>query len=119
MGLVRSVTIRMPDWMFDELDLGGPRHNDEERMHLAIELARRNVAHDGGPFGAIVVDADTGAVVGIGANMVVGQTCSLLHAEVVAIITAQAGIGSFTLAGGNYELVTSSAPCVQCLGAVH
>jgi tRNA(Arg) A34 adenosine deaminase TadA len=119
MALVRSVTITLPDWMFEELDLQSPRHTDEARMELAIELARRNTEHGGGPFGAVVVDAATGAVAGVGANMVVGQGCSLFHAEILAIVTAQAGVGSYTLADGHHELVTSSAPCVQCLGAVH
>jgi tRNA(Arg) A34 adenosine deaminase TadA len=119
MSLVRSVTIRLPDWMFDELDLQTPRRTDEERMDLAIEVARRNTLHGGGPFGAVVVDADTGAIVGLGSNLVVGHACSLLHAEIVSILVAQAGLKSYTLAGGNYDLVTSSAPCVQCLGAVY
>ena len=64
-------------------------------------------------------DAKSGAVVGIGANLVVSQNCSLLHAEVVALMVAQAGIGSYTLDVGEYHLVSSSEPCVQCLGAVH
>jgi tRNA(Arg) A34 adenosine deaminase TadA len=119
MSLVRSVTIRLPDWMFVELDLQSVRRTDEERMSLAIEVARRNSEHGGGPFGAIVVDADTGTIAGVGSNLVVGHACSLLHAEIVAILVAQAGLKSYTLAGGNYELVTSSAPCVQCLGAVY
>jgi tRNA(Arg) A34 adenosine deaminase TadA len=119
MSLVRSITIRLPDWMFDELDLATARHGDEARMELAIEVARRNTLHGGGPFGAIVVDADSGTVVGLGANLVVGHACSLLHAEIVAILIAQAGLQTYTLAGGHYELVTSSAPCVQCLGAVY
>jgi tRNA(Arg) A34 adenosine deaminase TadA len=119
MSRVRSVTFRLPDWMFEELDLDSVRVTDEERMELAIEIARRNCAHGGGPFGAVIVDALAGSVLAVGANLVVGQNCSLLHAEIVAIMTAQASLGSYTLAGGNYELVTSSAPCVQCLGAVH
>jgi tRNA(Arg) A34 adenosine deaminase TadA len=37
----------------------------------------------------------------------------------VALMFAQARLQSFTLANGNFELVTSSEPCVQCLGACH
>jgi tRNA(Arg) A34 adenosine deaminase TadA len=105
--------------MFEELDLHSPRKTDAEKMQLAVELARRNVRHGGGPFGAIVFDADTGLVVAPGANMVVGQACSLLHAEILAITFAQARVQSFTLDSGNHELVTSSEPCVQCLGAIY
>jgi len=119
MSLARNLTIRLPDWMFAELDLQSARRTDEERMTLAIEVARRNTEHGGGPFGAIVVEAETGSIVGLGSNLVVGHACSLLHAEIVAILMAQAGLQTYTLAGGNYELVTSSAPCVQCLGAVY
>jgi tRNA(Arg) A34 adenosine deaminase TadA len=43
----------------------------------------------------------------------------LLHAEVVAIAFAQGALGRYTLDGGTFDLVTSSDPCVQCLGAVH
>lgn len=118
MALVRSVTWKLPDWMFEELDLSSVRRTDAEKMELAIELARRNVLHGGGPFGAVVFDADTGTPFSIGANMVVGQGCSLLHAEIVALAFADARLGTYTLRSGNYELVTSSEPCVQCLGAL-
>ena len=86
-------------------------------MELAIELARRNVDHGGGPFGATIVDSASGAVVAVGANWVVSQQSSLLHAEIGAIAFAQAALGSHTLAGEMVDLVTSSEPCAQCLGA--
>jgi tRNA(Arg) A34 adenosine deaminase TadA len=105
--------------MFDELDLSAVRSTDAAKMELAVELARRNVRYGGGPFGAVVFDADRGAVVSVGANMVVGQGCSLLHAEIVALTFAEASLGTYSLRGGNHELVTSSEPCVQCLGAVY
>lgn len=86
-------------------------------MELAIELARRNVDHGGGPFGAVIVESASGAVLAVGANWVVPQRSSLLHAEIAAIAFAQAALGSHTLAGGSYDLVASSEPCAQCLGA--
>jgi tRNA(Arg) A34 adenosine deaminase TadA len=91
--------------------------DDESKMTLAIDLAARNVAHGGGPFGAAVFDTATGAVVSVGANWVVAQRSSLLHAEVTAIAFAQARLGTHTLAGAARELVSSSEPCAQCLGA--
>lgn len=118
MTFVKNVNLALPDWMFSELDLTSPRATDAEKMELAVELAARNVTHGGGPFGAVVFDRISHTVIAPGANMVVTQGCSLLHAEVVAILFAQARVGSYTLGTGDYELVTSSEPCVQCLGSL-
>lgn len=112
-----EVVWRMPEWLARELDLTALRQEEEARMRLAIEVAARNVAHGGGPFGAVIFDAASGRVVAVGANWVVQQRCSLLHAEVAAIAFAQRSLGTHTLAAGHYELVSSSEPCAQCLGA--
>lgn len=94
----------------------------EDRMRLAIELARLNVQHGtGGPFGAAIFDLATHALLAPGVNMVVPAKCSVLHAEIVATIIAQQMIGHFDLSGvGNatYELVTSTEPCAMCMGSV-
>jgi tRNA(Arg) A34 adenosine deaminase TadA len=119
MDLPRTVTFHLPEWLFEECDLKTARQTDEDRMQLAIELARRNVEHGGGPFGAVVFERATGEVIAPGMNLVMPQACSLLHAEIVAITFAQHALKSFTLAAGNCELVTSSEPCVQCLGACY
>ncbi|HVY27195.1 MAG TPA: nucleoside deaminase [Polyangiaceae bacterium] len=119
MQLPERVEYRLPEWIFRDCDLQTPRHDDEARMDLAIELARRNVEHGGGPFGAVVFEAASGVVVAPGVNLVVPQGCSLLHAEIVALMFAQASLASFTLAVGQHELFASSEPCVQCLGACH
>jgi len=119
MELPRTVKFELPDWLSVECDLETPRRTDEERMELAIELARRNIAHGGGPFGAVVFERETGAIIAPGMNLVVPQSCSLLHAEIVALMFAQARLGNFTLAGVSCDLFASSEPCVQCLGACH
>jgi tRNA(Arg) A34 adenosine deaminase TadA len=119
MDLPRAVTFELPEWIFVECDLETPRRTDEERMALAIELARRNIEHGGGPFGAVVFERETGEVIAPGMNLVMPQSCSLLHAEIVALLFAQARLGTYTLAGGSCELFASSEPCVQCLGACH
>jgi tRNA(Arg) A34 adenosine deaminase TadA len=118
MLLPKRIQFELPDWIFTECDLERRRPSDEERMDLAIELARRNIEHGGGPFGAVIFDG-SGAVVAPGVNLVVPLGSSLLHAEVVALVFAQAHVGSFTLAGDRHELFASSEPCVQCLGATH
>lgn len=119
MQFPKKIEFELPEWLFTECDLASPRRTDAERMQLAIELARRNVEHGGGPFGAVVFDRATGLVVAPGMNLVMPQNSSLLHAEIVALMFAQATLQTYTLANGNYELVTSSEPCVQCLGACH
>lgn len=119
MSFSTTVRFELPPWISTECDLETPRRTDEERMLLAIELARRNVEHGGGPFGAVVFERDTGVVIAPGMNLVIPQACSLLHAEIVALMFAQASVKSYTLAGANCELFASSEPCVQCLGACH
>jgi tRNA(Arg) A34 adenosine deaminase TadA len=112
-----EVVWRQPQWLAAELDVEAPYTTDEARMALVIDVARRNVAHDGGPFGAAVFEGASGRLVALGANWVVAQRCSLLHAEIAAIAFAELRVGKHDLAGGNYELFASSEPCAQCLGA--
>jgi tRNA(Arg) A34 adenosine deaminase TadA len=119
MELPRAVEFHLPDWVFTECDLTTLRRDDVARMDLAIELARRNVEHGGGPFGAVVFESDTGRVIAPGMNLVMPQASSLLHAEIVAMMFAQARQQTFTLARLNCELFASSEPCVQCLGACY
>jgi tRNA(Arg) A34 adenosine deaminase TadA len=91
-------------------------------MGLVVELARRNVDEDlGGPFGAGVFEREAGRLIGAGVNRVMDQNCCVLHAEVVAIMTAQRWRGSFTLAEEGRpacEIVCSCEPCAMCLGAI-
>jgi len=119
MELPRSVKFELPPWVLAECDLETPRHSDDERMQLAIELSRRNVEHGGGPFGAVIFERESGVVIAPGMNLVMPQRSSLLHAEIVALLFAQARLGTYTLAGTSCDLFASSEPCVQCLGACH
>lgn len=119
MQIPKRVQFELPEWLFSECDLQTPRTTDAAKMQLAIELARRNVAHGGGPFGAVVFEQETGEVIAPGMNLVMPQNSSLLHAEIVALMFAQSRLQTYTLANGNCELVTSSEPCVQCLGACY
>jgi tRNA(Arg) A34 adenosine deaminase TadA len=117
--LPQQIAFSLPTWIFTERDLSISRRSDEDWMDLAIELAQSNVEHGGGPFGAVVVETGSGRVIAPGVNLVVPASCSLLHAEIVALMFAQARLQSFTLAPGDYTLFTSSEPCIQCLGACH
>jgi len=115
--------LRLPDWV--EVLLSDSERvypTIEERMQLAVDLARRNVQHGtGGPFGAGVFDMETGKLLAPGVNLVVPLRCSTAHAEIVALTIAQQRAGSFDLGSSGlppYELVSSTEPCAMCLGAV-
>lgn len=91
-------------------------------MNLAIALARRNIeCRTGGPFGAAIFEQDSGRLIAAGVNQVEASECAIAHAEMLAIALAQSVIGTYDLGsigGSSYELVTSTEPCVMCLGAV-
>ena len=90
-------------------------------MELAIALAAQNIKHEGGPFGAAIFECQTGKLIAPGINLVMQTNCSVVHAEIVAIIIAQQMVSSFDLnAPGlpEYELVSSTEPCAMCLGAI-
>lgn len=118
----RTLQQSLPEWIDDLVDPGAPYPSDEDRMDLVLRLARENIRRGtGGPFGAAVFEADTGALVGVGVNLVAAHRNSCLHAEVMALMVAQAAVGSHLLGlpgGPVHELVTSCEPCAMCLGAV-
>jgi tRNA(Arg) A34 adenosine deaminase TadA len=118
-----DISIRHPRWMHELAGLDRSYPDDEARMHLAIMLARENVLQrTGGPFGAAVFEAESGRLVGAGTNGVIPLNNSCAHAEVVAIMTAQARLGRYSLRGDGlpaHELFTSCEPCAMCLGAAH
>ena len=117
-----ALTISLPEWVPALMAAApGGLATLEERMRLAVSLARENVNHGGGPFGAIVVEADSGRVVAPGVNLVVPLNCSLAHAEMVAISIAQQVAGTYDLGASGLpalQLVTSTEPCAMCLGAI-
>ena len=117
-----AIEIRLPEWIGAMVaERGGGLTTVESRMRFVIELSRENIERRaGGPFGAAVFEADSGRVVGVGVNLVEASDCSMAHAEMVAIATAQQALGHYDLGGGTsvYELVTSAEPCAMCLGAI-
>jgi tRNA(Arg) A34 adenosine deaminase TadA len=117
-----AVLISWPEWVQETVTFGTCYETDEDRMRLAIDLARQNVVRGtGGPFGAAIFEQSTGALLSVGVNSVVRLNNSTLHAEMLAIMMAQHRLGSYTLAGSptmTYELASSCDPCAMCLGAV-
>lgn len=123
MNLAREarVVVDYPAWVHDVVRWDHALRSEHDRMRLAITLARENVARAaGGPFGAVVVERASGRLVSVGVNSVVRLNNCTLHGEIVAIILAQARLGSYTLAADGmpaHELYTSCEPCAMCLGA--
>jgi tRNA(Arg) A34 adenosine deaminase TadA len=120
MLLPLQLHLTLPPWVGEVADTGKRYLTDDERVGLAIELARQNVARShGGPFGAAVFHED-GRLVSAGINRVVRQACSVAHAEMMAYMLAQQRLASFRLnagTNGRFILATSAQPCCQCYGA--
>ena len=115
------IEIEYPKWVAERVDWDKRYTTDEDRMRVAISVARNNVVEKtGGPFGAAVFESETGKLVSVGMNMVVPLNNSVLHAEMVAFMMAEARIGSYSLgaaSGVPHEMATSCEPCAMCLGA--
>ncbi len=117
-----TFTLQLPDWV-NEL-IADPQQcypTAQNRMELAIDLARRNVeTGTGGPFGAAVFELESGRLVAPGINLVIPAGCSAAHAEIVALTLAQQQTGCYRLGmdEGRFELVSSTEPCAMCLGAI-
>lgn len=114
---------RLPPWVRKFLRLRGTRYPAApDRMRLVIELSRLNVEHGtGGPFAAAVFDLETHILLSLGINMVTSARCSIAHAEIVAILTAQRIAGRYDLGWEGppgYEIVSSTEPCAMCQGAI-
>ena len=118
---VPAIKIELPDWVETFVEWEKLSHTDEDKMSLAIDLSLENVRQQtGGPFGAAIFEAESGKLVSVGMNQVVRLNNSNLHAEVLAIMTAQSALDTFSLNSKNfakYELFTSCEPCCMCLGA--
>jgi tRNA(Arg) A34 adenosine deaminase TadA len=88
---------------------------DKELMQKAIELSLENIANGGGPFGAVI--AKNGEIISTGVNRVTATNDPTAHAEVNAIRSAAALLGTFDLSG--CVIFTSCEPCPMCLGAIY
>jgi guanine deaminase len=86
---------------------------DADWLAVAVDLAVRNVAEGGGPFGAVIVM--DGEQIGAGQNRVTRDNDPTAHAEVLAIRGACAARGDFSLVGAT--LYTSCEPCPLCMSA--
>lgn len=83
-----------------------------EAIRLSIEKMQ---AHEGGPFGAVVVR--DGEIVSRGWNQVTSTNDPSAHAEIVAIRQACQKLATFWL--GDCELYVNCEPCPMCLAAIY
>ncbi|MCJ7523756.1 MAG: nucleoside deaminase [Candidatus Aminicenantes bacterium] len=117
-----GVLLTLPSWLEEILagkDLVFP--DPSERMRWVIGLSRQNVEHgSGGPFAAAIFNSGSGKLLAAGVNRVEPLNCSPAHAEVMAIAFAQQDLQAWDLgkdSGNPAELLSSSQPCLMCLGA--
>jgi tRNA(Arg) A34 adenosine deaminase TadA len=113
-----AVSISVPSWIDDLVgNFEGPLETDEQRMAMAVALARSNVERGGGPFGAVVFRDAT--LVGACVNCVLASGLSIAHAEILALMRAQQRArAESSRTTGTLTLVTSTEPCCQCFGAI-
>ena len=88
---------------------------DAKFMQMAIDLSVENIDSGGGPFGAVIVL--NGEVIATGANRVVPNADPTAHAEVMAIRSACAKLGTFQLS--DCTVYSSCEPCPMCLSALY
>ena len=87
--LYAQIHLTLPAWVHEHVDSDRHYPTDDDKVALAIDLARRNVdAGSGGPFGAAVFGPDH-RIISVGVNRVLPQSCSLAHAETMAYMLAQ------------------------------
>jgi len=116
--LFPHITLALPEWVEPFVkDWKSTFETDEQKMNFVISLSEQNVRRQtGGPFAAAIFNCKSNSLVAPGVNVVVVSSCSLAHAEIIAIGIAQKKLNTFDL-GTNCELFASTAPCAMCLGA--
>jgi len=111
------LVLEIPAWV-DEVVSGfsEPLVSDQACMALTVRLSQENVARGGGPFGGTVFAE--GRLLAAGVNLVLGSGFSIAHAEIVALMRAQAALGAASLSPPPLTLFASTEPCCQCFGAL-
>ena len=111
------LTIELPTWVDQTVAaFSAPLVDDDARMALTVQLARENVARGGGPVAGTVFHQDR--LLAAGVNLVLASGFSIAHAEITALMSAQAALGSDALNMPPLTLFASTEPCCQCFGAL-
>lgn len=87
---------------------------DEDYMRLALVEAKKALALEEVPIGAVVVCA--GEVVGKGYNLKEKDNDPTAHAEIIALRDAAKNLSSWRLDG--CQLYVTIEPCPMCAGAI-
>lgn len=88
---------------------------DDSYMTEAIAEALEGIYNEhGGPFGCVIVK--DGKIIGRGHNMVLANTDSTAHGEIIAIRNAEKKMETYDLSG--CVLYTTGEPCPMCLYAI-
>ncbi len=82
-------------------------------MRRAFELAARGYADGGCPIGGVLVDNDTGRVLGEGHNGLVQEGNPILHGEMAALRSAGRLPDRHRT-----TMYTTLQPCMMCTGAI-
>ena len=85
----------------------------ESRMRRAYELAAQGHAEGGCPIGALLVDGDSGRVLGEGHNGLVQEGNPILHGEMAALRAAGRMPNRHRT-----TLYTTLQPCFMCAGTI-
>lgn len=83
-------------------------------MKLALEEAKKCADSTDVPVGAVIVK--DGKVIAVGRNLKEKDNIGVLHAEIVAITTANKTLNSTNLSG--CEMYVTLEPCPMCAGAI-
>lgn len=114
-----TIQLEQPEWLQNWLKRPPPPGDDLAWIVEVLALAREHVEHDsGGPFAAAVYHLETGERLSAAVNTTIASRCAAAHAELQALSLAQQRLDCHTLATAPCVLVSSSAPCTMCLGAI-
>ena len=86
---------------------------DEFYMQIAYELALKSYGEDGCPIGAVLVDNNTGEILGKGHNSLYQEGNPIIHGEMAAIRDAGRMKNRH-----QSSLYTTLSPCFMCSGAI-
>lgn len=87
--------------------------DDETNLRRAYELAAKGHAEGGCPIGAVLVDNDSGRVLGQGHNALVQEGNPILHGEMAALRDAGRLPDRHRT-----TMITTLQPCFMCAGAI-
>lgn len=100
--------------MEEDIDIPLVQNPDDRFMREALRQARRALAADEVPIGAIIVHE--GRVIARAWNQVETLKDATAHAEMIALTQAQGALGDWRL--NECDLYVTKEPCPMCAGAI-